>query len=199
VSTLNQSQIAGALSQAGFNIVEVPIAYAIIMAESGGNPNAHNSTPPDDSYGLAQINMYGSLGPTRRKQFGITNNSELYNPATNLRAMHMIYKSSGWGAWHTYNSGAYKKFMTSDPSGIQQIANVTGVSAVGDFLGSVGDKLDVGKAITAVGSKLFTGIADLIGIFVALTLLVVGVLILARKSVDKVSGTAASVAKVAAL
>jgi hypothetical protein len=210
MTTLNQTQIAQALSQAGFTAAEIPTAYAIIMAESGGNPNAHNSTPPDDSYGLAQINMYGSLGPARRKQFGITSNAALYDVATNLKAMHAIYKSSGWNAWSTYKSGAYKKYVPSTSeinailAGLGIGFTAGGLPGVGTIVGAgqaVSNKLDVGGAIAAVGEKLFTGIADFLGVMVALALLVVGVLILARKSdVVKNAGAAAgTAAKVAVL
>lgn len=83
-------------------------ATAIAMAESGGNERAHNAVPPDDSYGLWQINMYGSLGPARRAQFGIADNAALYDIATNAKAMVAI--SSGgtnWGPWTTYRGARY--------------------------------------------------------------------------------------------
>lgn len=89
---------------------------AIAMAESGGNPRAHNAIPPDNSYGLWQINMLGSLGPARRKQYGISSNSQLFDPATNARAAAMILKGQGLKAWSTYTSGAYKKYMPSGAS-----------------------------------------------------------------------------------
>jgi len=196
--TLNASQIVQAASSAGFTVAELPIAYAIAMAESGGNASAHNSTPPDDSYGLWQINMYGNLGPARRKQFGISNNTALYDPTVNAKAAHMIYKSSGWNAWSTYKSGAYKKYLPHDQNNwLMQVANDAGIPTVAKFLTGTANKakgaLDVGGAITAVGEKLFTGVADFIGIIVALTLLVVGAIILARKQVDKTAGAVAGV------
>lgn len=86
---------------------------AIAMAESTGNTNAHNATPPDDSYGLWQINMLGDMGPARRKQFGISKNSDLFNPFVNARAAKMIQDGQGLKAWSTYTTGAYKKYMTS--------------------------------------------------------------------------------------
>jgi hypothetical protein len=84
---------------------------AIAMAESGGNPRAHNLVPPDNSYGPWQINMYGKLGPARRKAFGISSNEQLYDPAINARAAAKILASQGPSAWSTYTSGAYKKYM----------------------------------------------------------------------------------------
>jgi hypothetical protein len=79
------------------------MAAAIAMVESGGDPNAHNATPPDDSYGLWQINMLGSLGPARRKQLGISDNSALYDPAINAKAMALISSNGGnFTPWSTY-------------------------------------------------------------------------------------------------
>jgi hypothetical protein len=64
---------------------------AIALKESGGNPAAYNGTPPDDSYGLWQINMYGNLGPARMAQFGLTSKSQLFDPATNAAAAFRIW------------------------------------------------------------------------------------------------------------
>lgn len=86
---------------------------AIAMAESSGNTNAHNATPPDDSYGLWQINMLGDMGPARRRQFGIKSNADLFNPFVNARAAKMIQDGQGLKAWSTYTNGAYKKYASS--------------------------------------------------------------------------------------
>jgi hypothetical protein len=98
-------------SPAWDDIFNVPIAVAIAMAESSGNTKAHNVGPTDDSYGLWQINMKGSLGPARRKQFAISADTALLDPSVNAKAAHQIFLVQGWGAWSTYTNGAYKKFM----------------------------------------------------------------------------------------
>lgn len=84
-----------------------------MMAESSGDPTAHNQNARtgDNSYGLAQINMIGNLGPARLKQFGLKSSSQLFDPATNLKAAKQIRDSSGFSAWSTYGSGSYKKFL----------------------------------------------------------------------------------------
>jgi len=94
------------------------VMAAIAMAESGGRTHAHNYNlgTGDDSYGLWQINMLGSMGPARRAEFGIRTNAALYNPGTNVLAAHDIWRGSGYGAWSTYNSGAYLQFMGSHPT-----------------------------------------------------------------------------------
>lgn len=107
--TLSQSQIAVYAQSAGLSADRAQIAAAIAMAESGGRTDAHNAQPPDDSYGLWQINMYGSMGPGRRAQYGISSNEQLYDPAVNARAMAKISNGgSNFTPWATYTSGAYK-------------------------------------------------------------------------------------------
>lgn len=77
--------------QAGFPSDVAQQMVAIALRESAGNTMAHNSTPPDDSYGLWQINMYGPLGAARLLQFGISNASQLYDPAVNARAAFQLW------------------------------------------------------------------------------------------------------------
>lgn len=112
-TVLSANEIAYYAKQAGFPAGEIGLATAIALAESGGNTRAHNTRPPDDSYGLWQINMYGTLAVGRRVQFGIATNDQLYDPATNARAALMIRRGQGWTAWSVYTNGAYKKHLTA--------------------------------------------------------------------------------------
>src|SRR3982751_384579 len=117
MSTLSRDEIGNFAKNAGFTGENVNIAIAVAMAESGGNPDAHNTTPPDDSYGLWQINMYGSLGPGRRKALNIAKDSELFNPAVNARGAKMVFDGQGWNGWTTFKTGAYKKFLDGGGGG----------------------------------------------------------------------------------
>lgn len=102
------------LYQAGFRGSGLNMAYAIAMAESSGNAKAHNgnSGTGDNSYGLFQINMLGSMGPARRKQFGLSSNDDLFDPLTNAKvAFKMSNGGKSWGPWSTYSSGAYKQYL----------------------------------------------------------------------------------------
>lgn len=108
---LSYANIEGLWIQAGGSPALAPLAAAIAMAESGGNPNAHNAKPPDDSYGLWQINMIGSLGPARRKTFGISSNTALYDPLTNAKAAVAVSGNKSFAAWSTFGSGAYKRYL----------------------------------------------------------------------------------------
>jgi hypothetical protein len=90
---------------------------AIGLAESAGNPRAHNDNlnTADNSYGLMQINMidfpYYQLGNSRRREFGIESNEELFDPQVNMKAAKRIYDTSGLTAWSVYRHGTYKRYL----------------------------------------------------------------------------------------
>lgn len=109
MSKLSAGEIAYYAQQAGFSTAESVAAVGIALAESGGDTQAHNSKPPDDSYGLWQINMLGALGPERRKKYGLSSNDALYDPATNARVAYGIYKDAGakFTPWSTYTNRSY--------------------------------------------------------------------------------------------
>lgn len=112
--SLTPNQIYSSAVAAGFAPGDAVTLTAIILAESGGNPAAHNHNVKtgDDSWGLAQINMLGAMGPERRQQYGLRSNEQLADPMTNLRVAHGL---SGGGKnftpWSTYKSGAYKQYL----------------------------------------------------------------------------------------
>jgi hypothetical protein len=97
---------------AGWTPEQAVIATAVAIAESRGRPRAHNPVPPDDSYGLWQINMLGRLGPERRARFHLSSNSDLYQPATNARAAWLISgHGSSWRPWSTWTRGTYRSYL----------------------------------------------------------------------------------------
>jgi hypothetical protein len=109
---LTPEQIAQHAHQAGFRGQALTIAVAVALAESSGNPQAHNAKPPDNSYGLWQINMLGSMGPARRHQFDIKSNDQLFQPATNAKAAFAVSsKGTNWSPWATYTNGMYKSHL----------------------------------------------------------------------------------------
>lgn len=110
---ISDAAIAGYARNAGLSGQSVAIAVAIALAESGGNTTDHNAVPPDNSYGLWQINMLGSMGPDRRAKLGISSNEELYDPAVNARAMSMISNGGrNWKDWTTYTRGTYLRYYS---------------------------------------------------------------------------------------
>lgn len=111
--TLTMEQLVGIAKGAGFSDDNAVIAAAIAMAESGGNSNAHNPKPPDNSYGLWQINMIGDLGPARRKQYGLSSNEQLFDPVTNAKIAFRISGGSNFSPWTTYTGGKYKSHLAT--------------------------------------------------------------------------------------
>lgn len=86
-----------------------PVMAAIAEAESGGNPKAENAS---GATGLWQI--LGAVRPADQ--------SHLTSPQVNAREAVLKDQTQGLGAWTTYTSGAYKKFLQGGkvaPAGVQ--------------------------------------------------------------------------------
>lgn len=81
-------------------------AYAICMAESGGNSQAYNAANRNGSNdaGLFQINSI-------HVKSGLIGEKDRFDPVQNVKAAYAIYKGSGWKAWSAYNNGAYAKHL----------------------------------------------------------------------------------------
>lgn len=170
---------------------------AIALAESDGETTAHNSKPPDDSYGLTQINMIGSLGPDRRKKFGISKNEDLFDPVINLKAAKQIYNDSGFNAWTTYKKGTYKDRLDEAGTDNSPIGNAAN-AATNQFSG-------ISNAINAVGTNLFKTGANLAGIIIVVVLLAIGTVMLiansktGKSTIGKVASVASPGGKIAAV
>jgi hypothetical protein len=109
---MTMEQLVGLAKGAGFDDNEAVIMAAIAMAESSGNSKAHNKKPPDNSYGLWQINMYNKLGPARLREYGLSSYDQLFDPVTNAKAAYSIRRGSGFHAWSVYTSGRYRRFLS---------------------------------------------------------------------------------------
>lgn len=94
------AQLEGLWINAGGNPVFAPIAAAVAMAESGGNPDAFNaSDPAGGSRGLWQIN-------------GVHGAQSTFDPMGNARAAVQISNNgSNWQPWSTFTNGSYRKFL----------------------------------------------------------------------------------------
>lgn len=103
---LTTSEIEQAWISGGGPKALAPIMAAIAMAESSGNPSSIQQGVPYGSqgWGLWQITP-GDSEPQ------VGSNQALLNPVTNARAAVAKYNSQGLGAWTTYTSGAYKRYM----------------------------------------------------------------------------------------
>lgn len=71
----------------------------VMWRESRCNPQSHNGTGPDDSYGLLQVNVKGYLWKGRAQMCGLSERSDLFDPATNLRCALVLWQRSGWRPW----------------------------------------------------------------------------------------------------
>lgn len=100
---LSDKELEGILRQAGFSGRGLKMAKAIVFYESTNRPMALNRS--SNCYGLFQINMTGSMGPDRRKKYGLKSNEDLYNPLINAQiAYQMSNGGKNWSAWSTENA-----------------------------------------------------------------------------------------------
>ncbi len=123
-AALSIDQIYSYALSAGFPPDVAQQMVAIALKESGGNPSAHNTKPPDDSYGLWQINMYGRLLGPRLAAFGISDPSQLFDPATNAAAAYQIWGGNpnnlniAWAINRGVNQSRYQSYLTQVQSAL---------------------------------------------------------------------------------
>ncbi|MFC4858029.1 transglycosylase SLT domain-containing protein [Actinophytocola glycyrrhizae] len=124
MAKLSPAQIAEYAHGAGFRGEDLTVAVAVALAESGGDTKAHNPVPPDDSYGLWQINMIGALGPDRRERFDLGGNRELFDPEENAKAAWAISgRGNSFQPWTAYTSGAYERHLDDARRGVRALEN----------------------------------------------------------------------------
>ena len=104
--TLTNDELIELLSTVGFKGKALRVAWAVAMKESRGHPTSHNNTisTGDNSYGLFQINMIGSLGKDRlaifNEKFGMLKPAELFDPVTNVQVVYyMTQGGTDWSSW----------------------------------------------------------------------------------------------------
>jgi hypothetical protein len=155
---VNQSQIFSYAKGAGLSDARAKIAAAIAMAESGGNPSALSNDSDDYSFGLWQINMKGSMGPSRRALYGLSKNEDLFDPAVNARVMSAIsHQGQNFSAWTTYTSGRYQQFMGATISPASFPIPIPGTGMTGflpDSVPGVGTSINVLDTVTKVGGAV---------------------------------------------
>lgn len=187
-ASLTADQIKYFASQQGFTGSDLTTAVAVALAESGGNAAQHTVDSDDDSYGLWQINMKGSLGPSRMKQFNLKSPNELLDPNVNAKAAHAIFAQHGWKAWGAYTNGSYKKFVTQAASAkAVNNANRTPEQEAAAMAASRNDAtpdgLDIGSSLNAIGDTLFKGVSGIAGVIVGVVLIALAVVILLRNQI----------------
>lgn len=116
---LNEKELMELLSAVGFKGQGLKMAWAIAMSESNGRPLAFNGNRQtgDNSYGIFQINMIGSLGTDRREKFNLEYNSDLLNPVRNAQiAFHMTNGGTDWSAWKHGKNIRVQEFLLEVPA-----------------------------------------------------------------------------------
>jgi hypothetical protein len=205
--TLKDEQLAGLVQSVGFSstrlhrgVREDVTAVAIILCESGGNPNAHNDNKStgDDSYGLFQINMLGQMGKDRAALYGLRSYANLFEPKRNAEIAYDLFKRRGntFGDWSCYNRGSYATHIPRASRAVQSPdmrlptlegfleENVPGADALNQ-LGSLASFVTDKENWKRVGLFVGGGIA-----------IIVGVMLWAKESptVRQAAGTAVTVA-----
>ena len=119
-TSLSDTELVDLLKLVGFSGKSLRTAWAIVMKESHGHPLSHNvnASTGDDSYGLFQINMRGSLESDRREKFGITKDAELLDPVTNAQAAYFMSSyGDNFGSWglgpNAYDGSASEPAVTA--------------------------------------------------------------------------------------
>jgi hypothetical protein len=149
----------------GGNPVAAPIAAAVALAESGGNPNAENhNTDGSTDRGLWQINsVHGS--------------QSTFDVAANTKAAIVISANgTNWHPWTTYNSGAYRKFLSGGGPATGDISTL--YNAAGGTGDQGGSSITLGSALKVLTDPhtYFRAAMFLLGI------------ILLFHGIDKISG-----------
>ena len=118
MAVLPPKDLVGLLKAVGFKGDHLKEAWAISMKESHGNALDHNGnvSTGDNSYGLFQINMLGSMGPDRRAQYGLAYNAELLNPVKNATiAYHMSNGGKNGSAWKGVHTSVAQFWLAKYP------------------------------------------------------------------------------------
>jgi len=121
----SEQDLIDVLKSVGFKGGALKEAWAVAMKESTGRPTAHNDNPStgDNSYGLFQINMKGSMGPDRLQKYGLSSYEDLFDPYINATVAYQMSKGGkNWGPWgigpDAYNggtTGSYYKWLEQYP------------------------------------------------------------------------------------
>lgn len=95
------SQWTGLAAEVGWPIDKLSWLSGIMWRESRCDPLAYNGRNLDRSYGLLQINTYGSIWGELQRRCGLTSQSQLHDARTNLACGYQLYKAYGTNPWRT--------------------------------------------------------------------------------------------------
>jgi len=118
VAVFQPTQLVSLLKATGFQGQALEDAWAIAMKESHGNALDYNGNihTGDNSYGLFQINMLGSMGADRRAYYGLAYNAQLLNPVSNAKVAYLMSNGGkDWSAWKGLHTQAVKTWLAQYP------------------------------------------------------------------------------------
>jgi len=124
---MDPRDVARILYKRGFRGKDIVNMLAIAGRESRWMPGAFNGnrSTGDKSYGLFQINMIDKLGPGRRKTFGISNDEELFDPRTNIKAARLLFGDGNYSPWGSAFGGnamaKTEQFMPTAQSVVKEL------------------------------------------------------------------------------
>jgi len=117
-TSLSDKQLVGLLVAVGFRGQALKYAWAVAKKESHGNPLDYNGNRKtgDNSFGLFQINMLGSMGADRRSYYDLASNAELLNPVTNAHVAYLMSNAGkDWSAWKGTHTAVVQYWLTQYP------------------------------------------------------------------------------------
>jgi hypothetical protein len=117
------AQLKALWIQNGGNPAAADVAAAVALAESGGNPDASNTnTNGSIDRGLWQINSVHGAQST----FDVTGNVK--------SAISISGNGANWSPWVTYQTGAYKKFMSPTTAAATNTTTSTPSASTASFI-----------------------------------------------------------------
>jgi hypothetical protein len=144
---------------------------AIALRESAGCPTATNLVPPDNSWGLWQININPGANPQILAQLGLSDPSQLLDPATNAAAAFSI-----WGgnpnnlnvAWSINAPGYSQAYQANLPAAQAAALSVSGDTTASTDTGddssdssSLAASLGLSDTQLAIGGAVILGLLGL--------------------------------------
>ena len=104
MKAMDPKTIAQMMYKRGFKGQDLVNMLAISGRESNWIPGTFNGKPPDKSYGLFQMNMLDTetnpMGTARRKRYGISNDEQLWDPETNIKAARLEFGGGNYQPWN---------------------------------------------------------------------------------------------------
>ena len=191
MAKMTMAEIGSAMVKAGWPPETIAVGIGIAMAESGGDPTVRGGPNRNGTYdyGLFQINSIHN--PTAQNWA---------DPVVNASMALKVYREAGnkWTPWSTYKAGTHHKFMTeaNRTAGNMKLSGESGeagenaapadLGLIGGAIGTAETVKEVAQLAQALISPSFW--RTVLVIFIALVLIVAGIVVVLRRPIgDAVS------------